>query len=325
MLGLTVALLSPEAGLVALLAAAALAATYAVEVRSRRLCRMLGLRPARLSAAALPAVAIALAGGLLGLAAAQPVVSEQRPLEGRTDAEVLVVLDITRSMLARPSPGRPARFERARAAAKELRGALPGVPVGLVSLSDRVLPHLFPTPSENAFAATLDRAMGVERPPPDRLGRGRITALGALATLATHNFFGAGSRKRVAVVVTDGESVPVDAGTLRARFFRTRITPVFLHVWALEERVFAAGGRIERGYRPDPASRELLASLAATLDGGAFAEAELGAAVAATRAAVGDGPRGEHGRELQAVELAPVAALAAVAPLLLLLWRRNLS
>ncbi len=266
---------------------------------------------------------LALVGALLGLAAAQPVASSVRPLEGRVDAEVIVVFDITKSMNARTSTRSARRFDRAVTAAEELRAALPDVPVGVSSLTDRVLPHLFPTTSANAFTATLDRAIGVERPPPDRLGRGRVTNLGALSTLGTHNFFGARAERRVAVVFTDGESVQFDHGTLRARLFTGRVQPVFVHVWGPEERVFGRGGVPDRLYRPDPTSRDVLDQLAELLDGAAVAEGEIDAAVRAVRRRLGTGRTGEQGEELQATELAPHAALAAALPLLFLLWRRN--
>ncbi len=234
----------------------------------------------------------------------------------------MVVFDITRSMLAREKPGRPSRFDRARTIAEDLRAAFPDVPFGAASLSDRLLPHLMPTTSANVFTATLDRALGIERPPPDRSG-GRVTALGALSALATNNFFAEGTRRRLVVVLTDGESLPVDAGTMRARLFRARIVPFFVHVWGPDERVFTPGGAVER-YRPDPGSRPLLDDLAAALGGRVFRESEGPALAAAARSVLGSGPTGPQGRELSSLQLAPYAAAALLLPLGLLLWRRNL-
>lgn len=264
-----------------------------------------------------------LVAGLLALAAAQPVLSRVEPRRGRTDVEALVVVDITRSMRARDGLRGKTRFDRARAAAKVLRDGLPDVPFGLASLSDRVLPHLFPTTSLNAYTATVDRSLGIERPPPDRSGRGRATALAALSALSTQNFYGAAAKRRVAVVITDGETLPVDLGTLRGRLLG-RVTTLFVHVWGPDERVYRH--RVpERAYRPDPLSRAALAEVARAVGGRAFAEDELGEAVAALDEAIGEGPSGPQGRELQSLELAPHAALATLAPLLFLLWRRNFS
>ena len=60
--------------------------------------------------------------------------------------------------------------------------------MGVASLTDRVLPHLFPTLGANAFAAVVDSGIGIERPPPDRRAR-RATAflaLGDLGRVAFH-------------------------------------------------------------------------------------------------------------------------------------------
>ena len=81
------------------------------------------------------------------------VESDKRP-HVRTDAEAFVVLDVSRSMLAQSSLTRPQRIERAKAAAIELRRGLPDVRVGVASLTDRVLPHLFPSADEKVFEAT---------------------------------------------------------------------------------------------------------------------------------------------------------------------------
>jgi hypothetical protein len=275
-------------------------------------------------AAGVPEIgALALLGGLIAVAAMQPVGSRVEPRQGRTDAEAQFVFDISRSMEARARRDGPTRFERALVAAKELRSAMPAVPVGISSVTDRVLPHLFPTTSANVFTATLDRAMGIERPPPDSSGRGRATALGSLVVLATNNFFGADSERRLVVVFTDGETVPADLGTLRARMLGARIRPIFVRFWSRDERIYTARGAIERGYRPDPASEGTMEELAAVAEGRSFHEDDLDAAAERARSLLGDGPTGPQGRELQSVELAAPAAAAAFLPLLFLLWRRN--
>jgi hypothetical protein len=198
------------------------------------------------------------------------------------------------------------------------------VPVGVASLTDRLLPHLFPSTSENAFAATVDSALGIERPPPDR-NANRATSLDALGLLATQNYFGPDSTRRLAIVLTDGESLPVDLGSLRARLLRERVVPLFVHVWGADERVFGPGGVPERNYRPDLGSRLLLEEVARAGGGGAFGENELAEVAEAAKRALGEGPTGPRGEELRSQSLAPHAIALAFAPLLFLLWRRNLS
>ena len=135
------------------------------ERRSGRVRTLLSLRaPGRGAIATIAAVC--LAGGLLALAAARPVVNETHARYLRTDAEAFFAIDISRSMLAAPSRTAPDRLDRARRAAGTLRNAIPDVPSGVASFTDRLLPNLFPTSDPGAFAATVDRAVGIERPPP---------------------------------------------------------------------------------------------------------------------------------------------------------------
>jgi hypothetical protein len=321
----TLSFLTPWAALVALGGLAGLAALIGGERRSRAVCRALGLAPRSWLVAALPAVALVLVAAFLGLAAAQPVLARVHAGEGRKDAEALVVIDISRSMLARRHANGLTRIDRAKAIAQEVRTALPGVPVGIASLTDRVLPHLFPTTNEDVFVSTLDRSVGIERPPPDRTGRGRATALAALRLLGTGNYFSPGTTKRVAVVLTDGESVPVRISTLQRGLEQGGVTPLFVHVWNVDERIFRPGGRPLRQYVADPDSPGFLRSVATAVGGEMFEEGDVAGLVRASRTAIGEGPLGPSGRELQTLELAPYAVLASFLPLLFLVWRRNLA
>ena len=316
-----VTFLSPWAFTVAALALVSVAVVLASERRSQAACRLLGLVPRRRRSVLLDAGPLLLLGGLLGLAAAQPVISEVRATEGSTDAEAIVVFDISRSMLASPGPSAPIRLERARNVAKQLRAELPAIPVGVSSLTDRLLPHLFPTMSATAFTSTVDRAIQIERPPPERRTL-RATALGALADLGRQNFFGRQARKRVAIVLTDGESIPFTLGELSGPLLNGRVSLHFVHLWDAEERVYDARKRPE-GYRPSPTSRAVLDRVAREIGGGVHAEDGVGAAIGAIERTLGTGPVAARGRELQAVPLAPYVAVAAVFPLGLVLLRRN--
>ena len=322
---MTLSFLTPWAALVGVLGALALWALVDADRRSRGLARALGLAPRSRLGSALPALALVLTAVLLALAAAQPVVATVRDGQGRSDAEALLVLDISRSMLARREPQGLTRIERARSIAKDVRGALPGVPVGLASLTDRVLPHLFPTTNQDVFIATLDRSLGIERPPPDRSGRGRATSLRALAALGTANFFRPGARKRVAIVLTDGESVPVNTGALGAALARGNITLLLVHLWGIDERIYRPNGTPLPEYLADPDTPGFLSSLANGVGARVFAEGDAGRAAQAARRAIGSGPMAPSGRELQSLELAPYAVLASLVPLLFLVWRRNLA
>ena len=182
----------------------------------------------------------------------QPVLSLDESRRVRTDAEALVVLDTTRSMLASSTPRSASRLARAKVVAAAVHEVLPTVPVGLASLTDRTLPHLFPSADGDVFRATLQKAIGIERPPPVHSFSTRITNLEALSAVATHGFYSPTARRRLLVVVTDGESLPGARARLAPLFTRAPgISSVFVHVWDRDERVFR-GRTPEPGYRPDP-------------------------------------------------------------------------
>ena len=316
-----VSFLTPWAAVVGVVALVGIALLVFSERRSRRLCTVLGLEPRPARSLAVDVTAIAMLGLLLGIGAAQPVISRVQATDGRADVEAIAVMDVSRSMLARPSRSGSARIDRARALAKELRFRIEDVPTGVASLTDRLLPHLFPTLSATAFTATVDRAIEIERPPPERRSN-RATALAALGDLGRQNFFGSNTRVRLAVVFTDGESVPFNLGELRSLLLTGRVALYFVHVWHPEDRVYGPRGDVEN-YRPDRSSRDVLDRLAREVGGGVFREDDLSTALAAVQRRLGEGPVVPRGRELRAVALTPWVIVAAIFPLGLVLLRRN--
>lgn len=316
-------LLTPLGALVAVVVVLPLLALRLVRRRGRAVRGAVGLPepPGRVVAGAVAATAAAAA--LLGLAAAQPRIewtSEQRV---RSDAEAFVVLDTSRSMLARQGRGAPIRYRRATDAALRLRSALSEVPVGIASFTDRVLPHLFPSADPEVFEATLTRAIGIDKPPPQGSFTSTATRLSALETIVTRRYFSPTARSRLIFVVTDGESVPLSGARIAAAFRRPPgVDTIFLHVWNGDEQVFDEG-QPEPQYSPDPRSREILDGAAATIGGRVYAEDDLGGAIAAARDALGDGPTVVRGERRNRIALAPYLAGAVFLPLGLLLWRRD--
>jgi hypothetical protein len=311
--------LTPAAALVALLAAVPIAAFVRREHRAQCVRRTLGLAQARPDKAAV--VALLAVPILLGLAASQPVLDRGETIETRSDAEVFFVLDTTRSMAAAAGPDSPTRFARARASALRLRTELADVPSGIASLTDRTLPHLFPTADPRPFRATLERSLGVERPPAGRSQIGRVTDLGALAGIAEHGFFSRAATKRLLVVLTDGETRPV-TGRLASVLAGAGIRTVFVHTWRPDEGIYVASER-EPQYRVDASSRGDLEVVAVGVQGTVAAEDEVGLAVQHARAFLGSGPV-ERRPQRDLLALMPYLTLAAAVPFALLLQRRNL-
>ena len=203
----------------------------------------------------LPLSALVAGGMLLALAATQPVFAWTRDRTVRTDAEVFVVLDVSRSMLAQDNLDSPQRIERAKVVASQIRRALPDVRVGIASLTDRVLPHLFPSTDEGVFEATMERSLAIERPPPRSSFLTGATSLNALATMRGLHFFTPTSTARVVIVLTDGESDPVSNTRLGSLFRRDpAIGLVFVQFWGEDEKVFSRGVP-EPQYVADPSAR----------------------------------------------------------------------
>ena len=83
----------------------------------------------------------------------------------RTDAEAFVVARrLALDARAARASTRPSGSSGRRRRRSELRASMPEVPVGIASLTDRVLPHLFPSADEKVFEATLERSLGDRAP-----------------------------------------------------------------------------------------------------------------------------------------------------------------
>ena len=106
--------LTPLAGVVLALAGCVpLGLLWLMRSRARRVREALSLEEPPGRTALSPFVALAGVICLLAAAAAQPVVQRTATRYVRAEAEVLFVLDVSRSMLARAEPASRTRFERA--------------------------------------------------------------------------------------------------------------------------------------------------------------------------------------------------------------------
>lgn len=304
-----VSFLSPVGGATGLVVLVAALAALARERRASRLREAVGLRaPGPL--ARLPSWLGVLAVGLLALAAAQPVLDQTKTRRARSDAEVMFLLDRSRSMLATPEPGAPARFTRAVDLSLALRAALADVPSGAASIGEEALPHLFPSIDRPAFDLVVRSALGVERPPP--LGDRDVLAtdLGDIGDVATAGYFSPDARKRVAIVLTDGESEPFSATDVAEDLRENDVGLVVVRVGSARERIYDEG--VPEAYRPDERAVAELGRLAIESGGRVYGETETDAAVGGARRLLGAGPTSPIGEEEGRVALAPYAVAAAV-------------
>jgi hypothetical protein len=316
--------LAPAGALLCLAALAPLGAVLLSQRRVRRLARGLRLQRASARGPALRAAALVAACVLLGLAVARPALRTVETQEARTDAQAFFVLDVSRSMLASPSPSEPSReraksqtrLERAKELSLRLRGDLATVPSGVAGLTDRVLPYVFPTSDERVFASVVRRAVAVDSPPPREV-QTVATSFDALAALP-RTFFPASAKVRLCVVLTDGESRPFSTGEVGTALLASPpCRLVVIRVGNQAERIYDEAGRVEAQYRPREEAGAVVEALAAAAGGRAFEEGDVASAARTLRELAGSGPTTQVDVETRTTELAPYLALAACALVLL--------
>ena len=301
--------LTPWAALVALAFAVPLLALVVRERAGSRVRATLALgAPERLRSFGRPLALVVLAA-LVAATAAQPAVRDVSSTPTRQDAELYLAFDVSRSMLATTAPGGTARLERARALALGVRAALGDVPTGVATLTNRMMPLLFPTGDDRAVTAVIEHSLRIMQPRPVVYSTARESSLAALGLAADRSYFDPSARKRALVVFTDmdSDSFSID-GTLRV-LRQHRIEPFVVRMARPGERIFDSKGR---PYDYVSVSTVSVAGLRqATWQ--AFEEDEPRPLVAAIRGYLGDGPIAGSGLVESQRSLAPITALLALA------------
>jgi hypothetical protein len=163
---------------------------------------------------------------------------------------------------------------------------------------------------EHAYLSVVARAYGIQKPPPSVDGDPVATTFSELSEVVSQTFFSRTARKRVLVVLSDGETRPFDARGTLAALRRAHTTPVLVRFWKADERI------PHETYRPSQAD-ELRRLRAAGWP--AFGEGRTEAVLERIREAVGSGPTTHVGFGRRETTIAPAIALASLAPLLLVL------
>ncbi len=291
--------------------AAAVAVAAARRRARRRVHALLGPRAPRAHAAsdvivlvALAAVAIALLGPRIGTR------SERLPGGG---VDVVVLLDVSRSMDARDLP--PSRLHRARRAAREVLAELrPGDRVALAAFADR---GVLLTPLSQDLAAVAELVGAVDA---DLMrDRGSDLDAGVVAALRPFASDEDAPRARAVLVLGDGErspGAPRGAGAAEAIRARARVVSVAFGSEAGAAVPQGDGWLRDRNGAPVRSRRdgEALRAIASLTDGAVFeadawGEVDIAALAAELRRDAG-GTAGEAGRRrVPAVRVAPFALL----------------
>jgi hypothetical protein len=313
--------LTPPAVIFAVSALLPLGVYWSRERRAGRIRRELRLEePSRRTRAPL-VVAVAAVPVLLGIAAGQPVLGTERSVPERRDAEAFFVMDTSRSMLASDGRDGATRFDRSVEAASAIRDRIPQVRSGIVSMTDRLLPHVLPTTDRRVFETTLRRSIGVELPPPAFTYNTHATYYDILVGIPERRYFSRTATRRVLVVLTDGESRPFGSQLGAAFPGKPPIQTVIVRFGNTGERIYSTGEA--ESYVPVKNSEATIARVADLMGGQAFSEDDVAAAGDAVAAIIGEGETSNRTIPGARVALMPWVTLAAFVPLGFLLWRRN--
>jgi len=314
--------LTPIDAAFALAAVVPLVALWLAQTRMERIRRLFSLKSPRRRELAGVVVALVLLPALVGVAAAQPVVIRHQLLEQRDDVQAFFVFDTSTSMAARTGPDGLTRLQRAKQEAEQVIPKLGDIPVGLATMTDRVVPVVMPTSSLVLIHRTLGQSVAINKPPPSQFYKGRATHFSALFPLSNYNFYNPGVPRRILVVFTDGEATPLHGPIIFELARAMTVYPLFVHVWAPTERLYRHG-RVDPKYTPDPTSTTALKRFAAAAHGRVFSESDLHALTQTIRAEAGNSPVQTKVLGYARIPLAQWFMLAGVVPLGFLLYRRN--
>lgn len=246
---------------------------------------------------------------LVATAAAQPTIRTTDSTPVRSDAELYLTFDVSLSMLAARAPGDVVRLERARALGARLHSTLRDIPTGVATLTNVMMPLLFPTGDARGVDAVINHSLKIMQPPPVQYTAARATSLATLSLAADRSYFNPSARKRVLVVFSDLDSDFFSLyGTLRL-LRKHHIEPFVVRIAAPGERIFKPSGR---PYSYVSVSTVSVPQLRRA-HWHAFEENETGRLVHEIRSYLGQGPVGKSGLVESQRSLAPLFALAALA------------
>ena len=150
-------------------------------------------------------VLLGVSGLAMSIASMQPQMGERFVATPRLGAEIMVAIDVSRSMLA--DDAKPNRLERAKAEIRDLLGYLGDDHVGLIAFAGRASVLSPMTPDKSFLRLALDEAG------PHSVPRGG-TKLAEAIRRAVVGFGAPGPAQRALILITDGEdhdSFAVDA------------------------------------------------------------------------------------------------------------------
>lgn len=263
--------------------------------RERRAARALGLQPQPIWRALQYGLCAGLVIALAAVAASEPSLRRVQTAHLRADAEVYLFLDASASMLAGSSPSAPTRLEQARQAAADFARVLPAdLPLGAGALPQSPLPLTAPNGNRQLFLTAIDDLTAPGTLPEHLYGEQTATNFGNLAALTNAHYFLPKTRRRVVVVLTDGEGPSFDEASTAASLKRAHIHLVFVrfgspgdHIWLRRP-----GGSpvVDANYSPDLTDLAEVRLLARDTGGAFYGQGQVRAAINEVDRMAGHGP-----------------------------------
>ena len=304
----SVVFLTPWASLVALAFLAPLVALLVRERRNAQVRGALGLGSPGRGRPLARALGLGALAALVAVTAAQPAVREIGGDRMRTDAEIYLTFDVSRSMLATSKPGGANRLDRAVSMARHVPDSLPEIPTGVATITNRMMPLLFPIPDRRGVSVVLDRSVAIAQPAPARLTAPRATQLGAMSLAANRTYFSRSARRRALVVFSDLDTDAFGLSGTLAALRRSRIEPFLVRIAAPGERIYDDRGRAV----PYRSTSTLAVSLLRRAGWRAYEEGQVDRAVDDLRSYLGTGPTRPSSVVMAQRALAPLTGLAAL-------------
>lgn len=263
--------------------------------RERRAARAVGLEPQRLWRTLQRGVCAGLVVALAGIAASEPSLRQTSSVALRADAEAYVFVDASASMLASASATAPTRLDQARQAAADFATALPAdLPLGAGALPQSPLPLTAPIGDRQLFLTAIDHLTTPGSLPEHLYGGVTATNFGNLSGLTTAHFFLPKTKRRVVVVLSDGEGPTFDVASTAATLKRAHIRLVFVRFGSRHDRIWIrrAGERpvSDPKYLPNDADLADLGLLARDTGGGFYDQGQTRNAIAEVNRLSGRGP-----------------------------------
>lgn len=311
-------LLHPAALFALVLLAPLVAVEWRRVRREQRAARALGLRPQPLWRALRYGVCAGLVVALAAVAAAEPTLRRVQTVRLRSDAEVYVFLDASASMLARASSTAPTRLEQARQAAAQFARALPGdLPLGAGALPQAPLPLTAPIGDRQLFLSAIDHLTTPGTLPEHLYGNRTATNFGNLAAFTNSRYFLPQTRRRIVVVLSDGEGPSFDEASTAASLKHERIHLVFVRFGSPRDRIWLRRrGRppaVDANYVPDLTDLPEVRLLARDTGGAFYGRGQVRDAIAEVDRLAGHGPdRPAQALSLYADPLGQYLGLAAL-------------